>query len=510
VNPISYKGNFTASPVWKGKNMKRISLFIAASFFCEVLFSGQYHYSENDLHNLMDSGAIKKSIVSGNSRQYMGVTLLELLPLMEEVYSMTIETDLDLFVLNDENLAEYWSDSYALETTPEISLLIKGILYEHVKNIEFTGTPMESDELEIWLSWEGIDRLKDELNQFALFHHIKILSVEVPKPESKLISVVRAGGSVPDIIMLQSSSVENLTAARALQNLDYMILPDFMVQGINAFSFGNRLWAFPFYSDTQVIFYNKDIIQESINLNWTLHDMERIARNSNNQSIFPLVWNAYSSNWLIPFQFSFGKTELIDSEGKISVNDLPTEKALSYVMNLQNTDLLTSMERDAMDALFIAGKVAMIISGSYAIPYFDSLGLNFGVLPLPINSETKRPVTPLMDFKGLAITQKTDSPILSRRVIQFLTSPAVQQRFCPEMSKLPARDEVLLIPGITGKYSAVLQESAKNGIVIPPLNVYNIYKNNMWKLLRFALSGRMTLRQTLEQGQTLMENTTKK
>lgn len=488
--------------------MKKLSLLLLAVYLPVVLFSEQFIYSGNDLRQLKSSHLIRESMIQRDTQWYRGVTLLELLPLMEEIYSITIKTDKDRYVLDDDKLAEYWSESYFLEDSNTISLIINGEAYDHVREIQYSGTPMESDNLEIWLSWEGITELKEELNLFARFHNIEINSIEVPRPESKLISVVRAGGDVPDIIMLQSSSIENLIAAKAIQNLNYLQIPPLMEQGKKAFTVDNKIWALPFYSDAQVMFYNKDIVEDSINLNWTLEDMERIARKVQTDSHYDLVWNAYSSNWLIPFQFSYGKTELVDSDGTISVNDNPTERALSYVLELQNMGLLSPMERDAMDALFIAGKVAFIMSGSYAIPYFESLGLNFAVLPFPINQETGYPVAPLLDFKGLSITKKADSPILARRFIQYLTSPAVQQRFCPPMAKLPSRNDVLEIPGISYNYSNVLNKASERGIVIPPLNIYSVYKNNMWKLLRFALSGKMSVRQTLEQGQTLMDNTT--
>jgi len=488
--------------------MKKISLLLLAVLLPVLLFSHDFSYSAEDLCDLINKNSAGKSEIYYNSQWHKGQTLLELLPLMEDVYRLTIQTEENIYTLTDDELGEEWSESYLVQSNRKLAFFFKGILYDDIKEFRFSGTPMESQSLEIWLSWEGINELRDELEVFARIHGVEIKAVEVPRPESKLISVIRAGGAVPDIIMLQSSAIENLVAARTLQNLNYLDLPDLMNQGIEAFSYENRLWALPFYSDTQVMFYNREIIKTSINSEWTLDDMERISRNIGDDSIHQLAWNSYSSNWLIPFEFSFGKRELIDSDGRISINDVPTQKALSYVINLQEKGLLSSMERDAMDALFIAGKVAFIMSGSYSIPYFASLGLNFGVLPLPINDETDLPLVPLLDFKGLAITRKTDSPILAKRVIQFLTSSAVQQRFCPAMAKLPARDGVLKIPGISYDYADVLDKSASRGIVIPPRNVYGIYKNNMWKLLRFALSGRMSVRQTLEQGQTLMENTT--
>ncbi len=426
---------------------------------------------------------------------------------MEDVYRMEITFDSGNRILEDNDLAEYWGESFFLEDRREIDFLFSGELYENISGIEFSGTPMESNELEIWLSWEGTDELKDELGRFSRHHDISIHTIEVPSPESKLISVVRARGEVPDLVMLQSSGVENLVRSRAIQNLDYIRLTDLSDKGKEAFTLEDKLWGVPFYFDTQVIFYNKDLIPRPPIGVWTLEEMESIARGIMSRDIHPIVWNAYSSNWFIPFQIAFGKERLINYDGRITMNDSPTQKALEYVIQLKSEGLLVPMERDAMDALFIAGKIGMIMSGSYAIPYFETLGLDFGVLPFPLNQETDRNLSPLLDFKAFCMTRQTRSPILARRVLQFLTGSGIQQRFCPAMAKLPARDRVLDIPGIPYGYLSILKETVNNGTVIPPQHVYRIYKNNMWKLLRFALTGRMSVEDTLQQGQTLMNNT---
>lgn len=501
-------GNSSASRIWKGNIvLNKFILLSAFLIFPALLFSEAYVFSLDNLRSEVDSVLVAETMISHNSQWFSAVSLLEVLPLMEEVYSMTIRTGESVFQFDDDDLAEYWADSYFIREGNDLNLIFKEKIYYKIEQLSFQGTPMVSSSLEVWLSWEGVDLLKEELHHFALRHNLNIKAVEVPRPESKLISLVRAGGDVPDLIMLQSSAVENLVQSRSIQNLNYIRLPLLIEQGAEAFSLDNKLWAVPFYFDTQLMYYNTKLVTLSDETLWTLEEMERAASAIKTSGIYPLAWNAYSSNWLIPYQVSFGKAELIDTYGKITVNDSATEDALKYIIGLKEKELLSPMERDAMDALFIAGKVGIIMSGSYAIPYFESLSIDFGVLPYPVNQETGLPVSPLLDFKAFAITRKTRAPILARRVIQYLIAAGVQQRFCPELAKLPVRKDVLHIPGLSYGYLDILEEASESGTVIPPQNVYGIYKNNMWKLLRFALSGKMSVEQTLEQGQRLMDNT---
>ena len=488
--------------------LKRKILSAALLLLSLSVYSETFQYSNDDIESLLNARTVAESKISYNGSWYTGASLLETLPLMEEVYLMEIQTETSRLHLEGDDLVESWAEAYWIHRGGRLDLIFDGVLYNSISHLNFTGTPMESDELEIWLSWEGIRELKEEIARFARHHDLEIKTLEVPHPESKLVSVVRARGDVPDLVMLQSSAVENLVNNRAVQSLDYLELPVLIDQGRRAFTLNDRFWGIPFYFDTQVIFYNKTLIPRPPSGVWTLEEMESIARTIVSRNIHPLVWNAYSSNWLIPFQMAFGKTNLLNPDGTITVNDEPTQKALDYVVNLVNEGLLTPMERDAMDALFIAGKIGMIMSGSYAIPYFESLGLDFGVLPYPLHQDTGRTLSPLLDFKAFCMTRQTRAPLLARRVLQYLVGPGVQQRFCPPLAKLPARRDVLNIPGIPYGYLNILNETVDTGTVVPlPQNVYSIYKNNMWKLLRFALSGRMPVQQTLEQGQTLMNNT---
>lgn len=465
----------------------------------------EFSYESTLLREIINLSSIPKYKISYDNQWLTGISLLETLPLMEEVYYMEIIYDQGTIILENDNLAEYWADSYFIEKNLQTNLLFKDRLYENISELRFHGSPMEANELKIWLNWEGINEIKAEIKRFASFHKLSVNTVEVPRPESKLISVVRARGELPDLVMLQSSAVESLVQSRSIQNLDYIHFSDLLDMGRQAFTLDNRLWGMPFYFDTQIIFYNKDLIPELSDIEWTLEEMESQAEKLKNRNIYPMVWNAYSVNWFVPFQIAFGKTDLISLEGEITVDEPYSRKALEYIIRLKAEELLVPMERDAMNALFISGKIGMIMSGSYSIPHFESLDLNFGILPFPLNMETGRNLSPLLDFKAFSMTRQTRSPILARRMLQYLSSPGVQQRFCPEISKLPGRNNILNIPEIDYGYLSILKNTVEAGTVIPPQHVYSIYKNNMWKLLRFALSGKMSVEETLSQGQKLME-----
>ena len=82
------------------------------------------------------------------------------------------------------------------------------------------GEPIDNDYLQVWLDWEGITALKESIQRFSSITGLRIEARDVPKASGNLVSVVRARGEVPDVIMFQSSDISRLVYEEAIQSLD--------------------------------------------------------------------------------------------------------------------------------------------------------------------------------------------------------------------------------------------------------------------------------------------------
>ena len=433
-----------------------------------------------------------------------GISADELLPLFVSAYRVEISGS-GSRIMEGDDLADRFSRWYLVPRGAEFDLEGDGWRIAGVKTIRVYGEVAQAADVEVWVSWEGVALLKREIARFAELHGIRIKATEVPKTDSKLLSVLRGGGTPPDVIMVQSDYIPDLVAARAIQNVDYLLPETITSKGLFSFRAGGKVWAVPFYFDSQLLFYNPALVREPIPSSWSLSDMERIAERISRTEIVPMSWNVYSAYWLVPFQVSFGKSPFMEADGRVVIDDQPTGDALRYLLRLKSLGYLAEMERDAMIAEFVSGNVAMILSGSYSIPEFSELGIPFAVAPYPMNDMTGLPVSPLLDFKALAIPRKTKNPVLARRLIQYLCGIGVQQRFTSEMAKLPADERAWDIVKERNPYYPVLRRSADTGTPIPPERGYAVFKGTMWKLLRFVLEGQLTVEETLRQGQTVID-----
>ena len=434
-----------------------------------------------------------------------GISADELFPPVYDAWKISLSAENGIVEKRIPELASLLPGIYLVESLNGWTLSAPGWTVENVKTVDITGEKLHKSELEIWINWEGGDLLKEELRRYEVLHEVSVKTLSVPRPDSKLIAVSAGGGQVPDLIMVQSGYIESLSRSGSIQNLDYMYPAGLMDEGRAAFSLDGKTWAVPFYYDAQMMFINPELMQPPRN-SWTTADFEAAAEKLESRGIVPSSWNAYSSSFLIPFQISFGKESLIETDGSLIINDEPNIKALEYVLSLQDRGLMKPMEKDAMISMFVSGDVAMIISASYSIPYFEKLGIPFDAVPLPVNSETGIRLAGLLDFKAFAVPKKSMNTLAAIRLIEYLCGTGVQQRFTSAVSKLPASEEALRLIAGSNRYIEQLTIGSDSGIVIPPEQALGIYKNTMWKMLRFALSGRMSPEAVLEQTQKIINN----
>ena len=441
----------------------------------------------------------------GTAGNTSGVSLADISPLMFDAWAVEISSKSSgRHLIEIPDLADLMQEIFIITSDGGAGLSLSGIKIGDIESIDIRGEVLAKRPLEIWLNWEGTDLLREEISRWAELHGVEVKITEVPRPDSKLISITRGGGNVPDVIMVQSSYMDGLVRSGSIQNLDFMYPEGLQPQGKEAFSLDSSVWAIPFYYDAQLFFFNPELI-ESPGSDWTLADYEHLARRAAGLGVIPSAWNAYSGSFLIPFQMSFGKDRLINEDGSITITDGPSQKALEYIISLQDEGLMTPMERDAMTSLFVSGDAAMIISASYSIPHFEKLGIPFRALPLPVNQETGRRVSPLLDFKAFAVTKRSRNTAGARRLIEYLCGTGVQQRFTSTVSKIPARSAVFSLSAESNAYYSQLRISADSGTIIPTDKAYSVYKNTMWKMLRFALSGRMQPAQVLQKTQELVD-----
>jgi len=444
---------------------------------------------------------------SFNSCEYSqnGISLLESAPLMSYVRQVSVGYGNGKTAVISGAEAERFYRWRLLPGETGLNLISEDTTWYDVSSIKISGEELETGELTVWLSWEGAETLETVIRRFADAHNLVIDVQLVPSVLSKVSSVARGRGRIPDVFMVQADYIPELVDSRLIQGLDDMDNTRLQEKGLAAFSRDGALWARPLYCDTQLVFYNPSLVSD-IPFDWDLDDFEHLLENLADQGVSPVSWNAYSAYWLISFQIGFGKENFLEPDGSLVVNDNSSRDALGYLIDLQDRGLLDIREREGMMSRFITGDTGMILSGSYSIPSFIRSGVDFIAVPYPYNRRTGKYISPLLDFKGLAVSRRTYYPVLARRLVEYLTDPVIQYRFTSEVFKIPADSAAfgMIRENPALPHMKALLDSYSIGTVIPPNDAYPVYKNTMWKLLSLAFTGRMAVDDLLEQGQVII------
>ncbi|HOX33548.1 MAG TPA: extracellular solute-binding protein [Spirochaetales bacterium] len=450
--------------------------------------------------------AARGAAAAGEASLVRGVSLGELYPLVAEAWRLEAKSASASRAWEDEGLGERLFELYLVEAPGGTwELRVGGERLGAAERLDLAAEVLAEDGAEFWVSWEGVAELKAEVARFAKAHGRSIKTVEVPNTQSKLVAVARGGGKLPDLVMIQSDYAPGLARMGLLQSVEYLRSPDLVDKGFEAFRSEGRYWALPFYFDAQLVFYRGSIAGPAPRPDWSLEELEARARALKGKVEHPLAWNLYSAYWLLPFAAGYGKAGILDPAGGMRADDEATARALDQLLKLRDEGLLEPAERDAMISWFASGKAAYILSGSYSIPEFERVGLDFGVAPYPVVAATGKPVAPMLDFKGLALSRRTARPILARRLAQYLTSAPVQARFTSSQSKLPASKAAWELSRGSNRYFEALSRSYEIGLVVPPSEAYAAYKNVMWKILRLVVTGQMRVREALATAQRLVD-----
>ncbi|MCX7978496.1 MAG: extracellular solute-binding protein [Bdellovibrionaceae bacterium] len=159
-----------------------------------------------------------------------------------------------------------------------------------------------------------------------------------------------------------------------------------------------------------------------------------------------LVFNFTEPFFFVPWIGAFGG-HFVD-ENSLPILDSPaTEQAFRFVRDLRTVHKVIPSECDyeMANALFKEGRAAMIINGDWSLGDYAAAGIDYGIAPLPQNSQNGLWPTPLVGTTGYSINANLKDPKVLQAtllVLKFLLSEKVQALFAKETGILPSRKSV--------------------------------------------------------------------
>jgi multiple sugar transport system substrate-binding protein len=275
------------------------------------------------------------------------------------------------------------------------------------------------------------------------------------------------GDATPDLAQIGNTWIPEFAALGALEPLDGWIDRSEVVDSAAYFggiwstnTIGDTVYGVPWYVDTRVIFYRKDILARAgypeMPATWAgwRRAMEAVKR-----ELGPGRYAIFlpTNEWAQPYVFGMqaGST-LLDSAGRYGAfSDSAFRRAFDFYVGLFESGLapaLGNVEIANVYQEFARGRFAMWITGPWNLGEFRKrlpaeLQNDWGTAPLPALSGDSAGVS-IAAGSSLAMFRASRSKEAAWRLVEFLSSTEQQDRFYRLTGDLPARTDAWEATGL--------------------------------------------------------------
>ena len=267
-------------------------------------------------------------------------------------------------------------------------------------------------------------------------------------PGSGLIQKVLQQSSsktLPDVLMLDNPDMQQIAKSGALSPLsDYGISTDGYAPGIlQAGTYDGKIYGLAPTVNSIALFYNKDVLTKAgVTPPTTWAELQAAAKKLTTGSQYGLALDAnatYEGSWtFLPFMWSNGGSEK-------NINTAPAAEALQFWVDLMKDGSLSkgalNWTQADVENQFAAGKAAMMVNGPWQFPTLNAVkGLNYGVVPIPVNTAGQVAQAPLGgEVWTVPNTGNTDNEKNGAKIVACLNSDANQIAMAVARGTVPSK-----------------------------------------------------------------------
>lgn len=255
------------------------------------------------------------------------------------------------------------------------------------------------------------------------------------------------GGALPDVFWMHSNEFNKYAQYEMLLDLTDKIdsselvdLSKYPEEIVKIYNYEGKQFAVPKDIDTIALWYNKTMFDETgieyPNENWTWDDFrdacKKLTKEDGSQFGYALKPTNNQDGWYNPV-YSMGGSVISEDKKESKMNDPNTIKALELITGIVrdgSTPAYEVMTENNPEALFEAGKVAMITQGSWMLAELcnnDYVKANCDISVLPKDASTGNRIS-IYNGLGWVASENTSNPDEAWQLIEYLGSEEAQQK----------------------------------------------------------------------------------
>jgi len=313
------------------------------------------------------------------------------------------------------------------------------------------GLALAQGKITVWTHFGGpeLDWLKKEAATFERTGGTKVEVVEVPFGEIKQKFILGApqGQAADLVVTIPHDWLGEMAQAGVLEPMDKYVtkgyLADLQEVGVEAFTFGGKLFGLPAYAESVALIYNKKYVKEPPK---TWEEFLALSQKLTTGSTFGFLYNIGDPYFNFGFFKAYGVDNVFgkDAKGNLDPNKLllqgeAAEKALGFIRDLRYKYRLVpeGVDYGVADGAFKDGAAAMIINGPWALGDYKKAKIDFGIAPFPTPPGAKNPWGPFLGVQGVVVNAYSKNKTAAVNFAKTLVSGAAQVSFNQAGGRIP-------------------------------------------------------------------------
>ncbi len=322
-------------------------------------------------------------------------------------------------------------------------------------------TALPDTSLTIWgMGIEG-ERLKDVVDMFQEENpdiEIAIQAIPWGQAHAKIITAVAGGGKLtPDVCQFGTTWVPEFVSLEALENLDKYIQASAVISKEKYFGgswdtgvIEDKVYGIPWYVDTRVLFYRKDILEKAgfAHPPRTWEELKAICRKlvvkgeDGKHQRYGISLPPADAKTMLMFMWSNGG-EVLSPEGEIIIDSPENEEAWEFYTGLIKEGLApaTSSGGTGLYNNFKTGYTPMFIGGPWMLKdlqtHVPEIAGKWDVALLPM----KKSATSFVGGSDWVIFKNSRNKNAAWKFIEFMSRPDIQIQWYQLTTDLPTRIE---------------------------------------------------------------------
>lgn len=357
-------------------------------------------------------------------------------------------------------------------------------------------TSSTTNAVTFWYGGDGNDAIKPIINDFTKETGIKVKIQSIPWSQynDKLLTAA-ASKSGPDLIDMGTTSVPNYVSSNSLLDITNEVKKDTNLQPNNFFK-GNvqttkisgRYYGVPWYTETRVLFYRKDLLQK-IGYNeppktWNeLYTVAKKLSERRGKDTYGFNIDPAESTYGFMLARQNGST-LLNDKRETEFNQRPMVDAMTYLQKYVQNGVAPKNDLKLSIGESFGGNapLPMFISGPWMVKSIqDDAGLKdnqWGVAELPKGRVNNMSVTGGGD---LAIFKYTKHRAKSLKLLKYLSKRENQIKYYKNSDSLPARKDAWTDRSLQGEKVQTIKKQLKSSKPMPLIKQWDEIGQNYVK-----------------------------